>query len=81
MNGSIAGRAIMVGLLFALSPGRADEATVPPVIVPPVTALAFAPDGEVVLVGSQAGLEVRAWPGLETKRKLATSLAHINDLA
>ena len=86
MNGSIAGRAIMIGLLFALSPGRAGEATVPPVIVPPVivppvTALAFAPDGEVLLVGSQAGLEIRAWPGLETKRKLETSLAHINDLA
>jgi WD40 repeat protein len=48
---------------------------------PPITALAFAPDGKSVLVGSQAGLEVRSWPALEKLRSLPTALAHVHDLA
>lgn len=48
---------------------------------PPVTALAFAPDGKSVVVGSQAGLEVRAWPDLKASRTLPTELAHVHDLA
>ena len=32
---------------------------------PPITALAFAPGGDAVVVGSQAGLSVLSWPGLE----------------
>ena len=48
---------------------------------PPVTALAFAPDGRSVLAGSQAGLDVRSWPDLKPVRKLPTTLSHIHDLA
>ncbi|MCI0461871.1 MAG: WD40 repeat domain-containing protein [Gemmataceae bacterium] len=47
----------------------------------PVTALAFTPDGQAVVVGSQAGLKVRTWPELRPARTLATELAHIHDLA
>jgi WD40 repeat protein len=47
----------------------------------PITALAFAPDGKSVLVGSQAGLEVRSWPGLEKVRAVPTTLPHVHDLA
>src|SRR5262245_47777234 len=48
---------------------------------PPVTALAFARDGKSVVVGSQAGLEVRAWPGLHRLRRLPTKLPNVHDLA
>src|SRR5262245_19204161 len=47
---------------------------------PPVTALALTPDGKSVVVGSQAGLEVRTWPELERVRTLATELPHVHDL-
>jgi WD40 repeat protein len=50
----------------------------------PVTALAIAPqgerDGDLVLLGSQAGLELRSWPGLEHAGTLSTELVHIHDL-
>jgi WD40 repeat protein len=64
--------AIILGLCV-LGPARAAA--------PPVTALAFTPDGKAVVVGSQAGLEVRTWPELQTARTLATELAHVHDLA
>ena len=49
-------------------------------VAPPVTALAFARDGHEILVGSQAGIEVRSWPHLEAKRRLKTTLEHVHDL-
>ena len=48
---------------------------------PPVTALAIAPDGKSVVVGSQAGVEVRSYPALEPLRTLSTELPNIHDLA
>ena len=48
---------------------------------PPITALAVAPDGKALFVGSQAGLEVRSWPDLASIRTLPTELAHVHDLA
>ena len=45
-----------------------------------MTALAFSPDGRWVLVGSQAGLEVRSWPELKVDRRLETDLLHIHDV-
>lgn len=48
---------------------------------PPVTALAFAPDGESVIAGSQAGLHVYSWPGLRRQRTLNLSMNSIHDLA
>ena len=48
---------------------------------PPVTAIAFAPDGESVVLASQAGLSVRDWPDLNPVRKLSTTLVNIHDMA
>ncbi len=47
---------------------------------PPVTAIAFAPDGESVVVGSQSGLAIFNWPELELKRSVDISLANIHDV-
>jgi len=48
---------------------------------PPITALAFTPDGKSVLVGSQAGVQVRTWPDLKPLRLLGTEVANVHDLA
>lgn len=60
-------------LLLAMT-SRADAG-------PPVTALAFAPDGRSVAVGSQAGIEVRSWPELAPLRRVETTLRQVHDLA
>lgn len=46
---------------------------------PPVTALTFSAEGEV-LVGSQAGIEIRAWPTLKLVGKIDSDLSQIHDL-
>ncbi len=48
---------------------------------PPITAVAFAPDGRSVLFGSQRGIEIRSWPSGEPLAKLETRLGHVHDLA
>src|SRR5262245_22038581 len=50
-------------------------------VAPPITALAFAPDGKSVVVGSQAGVQVLSWPELKKARTLPTKLEHVHDLA
>ncbi len=47
----------------------------------PVTAVKFVPNAERILVGSQSGLEVKSWPGIESVRRLESELLHIHDLA
>jgi len=47
---------------------------------PPVVALAFAPGGNSVVAGSQAGLRELSWPDLKPVRNLATSLIQVQDL-
>jgi len=47
---------------------------------PPITALAVAPDGESVAVGSQAGLVVRRWPAGDAERRWPCDLPHIHDV-
>ncbi len=47
---------------------------------PPIAAIAFAPQGECVIVGSQAGLRVLRWPDLSVDRQLATHLENLHDL-
>ena len=64
-------RPLLLALLFAG----------PTAAAPPVTAAAFTPDGKSVLVGSQAGIEVRSWPELKATGQLKTELAHVHDLA
>jgi len=55
---------------------------VPPVTTaPPITAIAFSPGDKTVVVGSQTGLEIFAWPELVPMRKLETKLLNIHDLA
>lgn len=51
------------------------------IVKAPITAAVFAPDGKRVLLGSQAGVEVRSWPELKTLRQLAVRLDHVHDLA
>lgn len=53
---------------------------------PPVTAIAVAhgaPDREQsqIVVGSQAGIEVREWPALDLVRTIPTSLEQVHDLS
>jgi WD40 repeat protein len=62
---------VILALAFAVSA----------VAAPPVTALAFAPDGKSVVVGSQAGVEVRSYPALESTRTLPTELPNVHDFA
>ncbi|TWU40941.1 WD40 repeat domain-containing protein [Novipirellula artificiosorum] len=47
---------------------------------PPITALEFAPSDDAVVVGSQAGLEVRQWPSLAESQKNAMGITQIHDL-
>ncbi|MDZ4781839.1 MAG: hypothetical protein SGJ19_16430 [Planctomycetia bacterium] len=48
---------------------------------PPITALAFAPNENILVVGSQQGLALRAWPSLELAGALPTELANVHDVA
>ena len=48
---------------------------------PPVTAIAFTPDGRSVVVGSQSGLELRQWPGLQRIKPLPSSLVGIHSIS
>lgn len=43
--------------------------------------MAFAPDGKQLLLGSQSGIEQRAWPDLKPVAKLPCELSHVHDLA
>lgn len=46
----------------------------------PITASVFSADGSEVIVGSQAGISVLAWPALTQKREIDSSLENIHDL-
>jgi WD40 repeat protein len=48
---------------------------------PPITAVTLTPDGREVLIGSQAGIELRTWPEMGMVAKVATGLEHVHDLA
>jgi WD40 repeat protein len=62
----------LVAVFFAAPAGGA---------APPITAAAFTPDGKQVVLGSQAGIELRSWPELKPVSALKTSLRHVHDLA
>ncbi|MCA9271006.1 MAG: hypothetical protein KDA41_21140, partial [Planctomycetales bacterium] len=47
----------------------------------PITAAAFSPDGQQVVVGSQQGVAVVAWPSLKPLRTLPTEMAHVHHVA
>ena len=51
------------------------------IIMPPITALAFSPDGKSVVACSQAGLHVYDFPTLSLQRTIEVSAHNIHDLA
>lgn len=69
---------MIIRLVVAFICGMATAADPP---APPITALAIAPGGDAVVVGSQDGLEVRSWPELAMVRTLTTDMDHVHDLA
>ena len=48
---------------------------------PPITAAAFTPDGNGVVVGSQSGLRMLSWPSLSATDSLKTQLQNIHHVA
>jgi len=66
---------LTLGALFCVSSalGQTDFAA-------PITAAAFSPDSRMLVIGSQAGLEIRSGAKLTTKRPLPTKLSHIHDI-
>lgn len=52
-----------------------------PIVMPPITALAFSHDGKSVVACSQAGLHVYDWPTLTRQRTIAVQARNIRDLA
>jgi WD40 repeat protein len=62
-----------VALILAAIPVSATE--------PPVTAVAFAPDGKSVVAASQVGLQVFRWPELRRERTIKASASNLHCLA
>ena len=50
-------------------------------VMPPITSLAFSPDGKSVVACSQAGLQVYDFPTLSLQRTIEVSARNIHDLA
>jgi WD40 repeat protein len=48
---------------------------------PPITAVAFAPDGASVVAVSQSGLHVFSWPQLDRQRTIRTSASNLHCVA
>lgn len=63
-------RLIMVALICSLA--SATE--------PPVTAIAIAPNDEIVLSGSQEGIMRHTWPNLDPMDPLSTELTEVHDI-
>ena len=47
---------------------------------PPITALAFSPDGESVIAASQAGAQILDWPDLRLRKTIAVAAANLHCL-
>jgi WD40 repeat protein len=68
--------------VLALAAGiLASGLSAAPATKPPITALAFAPDGQTIVAGSQAGVQVYSWPALELERTITAVVPNIHDLA
>lgn len=50
-------------------------------VQPPITSIAFAPDGKSVCTCSQAGVTVRSWPALNIKSTIRCSVANLHHIA
>ncbi|MDE0685810.1 MAG: hypothetical protein OXI63_23010 [Candidatus Poribacteria bacterium] len=62
-------------------PSRTDINSHQPTVMPPITSLAFSPDGKSVVACSQAGLHVYDFPTLSLQRTIEVSAHNIHDLA
>ena len=62
-------------------PSATDTHLYQPMVMPPITALAFSHDGKSVVACSQAGLHVYDWPTLTLQRTIAIQARNIHDLA
>lgn len=58
-----------------------DVKTTKSAILPPVTSLAFAPDGRSLVACSQAGVHVYGWPGLGLQERITAMAPNLHDLA
>ena len=52
-----------------------------PIVMPPITSLAFSHDGKYVVACSQAGLHVYDFPTLNLQRMIEVKARNIHDLA
>lgn len=64
---------LIVGLLSPIDHGLAEE--------PPITAVAFTPDGDSVVALSQSGIHVYDWPKLTKSRTFEASMPNLHALA
>ena len=48
---------------------------------PPITSIAFSPDGKSAAACSQSGLRLYSWPGLKPGKKLETAALNLHDVA
>ncbi len=48
---------------------------------PPITAMAFAPDGKSVVAASQIGVQVFSWPDLRHQQTIEASSANLHCVA
>ena len=48
---------------------------------PPITAVVFSPDGEVVIAASQSGLQIYRWPSLQRERSVECEAANLHCVA
>ena len=62
-------------------PSMTDTHPHQPTVMPPITSLAFSPDGKSVVACSQAGLHVYDFPTLSLQRTIEVSAHNIHDLA
>ncbi len=62
-------------------PSTTDTHPHQPTVMPPITSLAFSPDGKSVVACSQAGLHVYDFPTLSLQRTIEVSAHNIHDLA
>lgn len=46
----------------------------------PLTTVAFSPQGDLLLAGSQSGLQLFTWPDLKESRRVATDLNHLGTM-
>ena len=70
-----------VGVLLTAGIWSGLTASVSSAAESPITAVAFAPDGQSVAVGSQAGVVIRSWPDLTQLKTFDTALINVHDLA